>query len=402
MIAYLDLPSGVSGDMLLGCLIDCGWPAERLRQTIESLNLPLAEWAVQVQAVQKCDFRATHVEVLFEEGGHRRGLADVCKIIDESTLVEIVRRRAVAVFTRLANAEAKVHGTTPDQVHFHEVGAIDAIIDVVGAIAGFNELGIERVYASALPLGPGWAAGEHGKIPLPAPATLELLAAAGAPTRPGPGPGELVTPTGAALLAELAVFEQPAMRLARIGVGAGQRDCAWPNVARLWLGEGERGGSLVQLETNIDDMNPQLYPAVRDKLFAAGARDVWFTPIQMKKGRPGVLLGVLGPADRESVLADLILRETTTLGIRVHSLSHRHEARRQMHEVETSMGRVAVKVKWVGGTAVGATPEFEDCRALAESTGTPLRVVHEAATTAALKLLLHIQEGHSSVPDPNK
>lgn len=396
MIAYLDLPSGVSGDMLLGCLVDCGWPAERLRETIEALRLPRGEWAVQVQTVQKGAFRATQVEVLFEEGRQRRGLADIRKIIESSALPQIVRTRAVSVFWRLANAEAKVHGTTPDEVHFHEVGAIDAIIDVVGVIAGFHELGLDPIHSSPLPLGPGWAGGEHGKIPLPAPATLELLAAANAPSRPAPGPGEWVTPTGAALLAELVRFEQPAMRLVRIGVGAGQRECAWPNVARLWMGEAESGGPLVQLETNIDDMNPQLYPAVSETLFAAGAKDVWLTPIQMKKGRPGVLLSVLAPAELESQLAEIILRQTTTLGVRVHSLRHRHEARREIRAAQTPFGSINVKLKWVGDQAIGAAPEFEDCRKLADAANVALRTVHEAAAAAAQSLLESIRTERSS------
>jgi uncharacterized protein (TIGR00299 family) protein len=391
MIAYLDLPSGVSGDMLLGCLIDAGWPAQRLRQTIESLRLPDGEWALQVQEVQKGSLRAMRVDVLFEEGKQRRGLAEIRQIIEASELPSVVQARAIAVFSRLAQVEAKVHGTSPDKIHFHEVGAIDAIIDVVGVVMGLHELGIERVYASALPLGPGWTQTDHGKVPLPAPATMELLAAAVTPTRPAPGPGELVTPTGAALLAELATFTQPAMTLSRIGIGAGQREFAWPNIARLWLGEAEVGasptGAIVQIETNIDDMNPQLYAAVSDKLFAAGARDVWFTPIQMKKGRPGVMLGVLGSAAHEAKLADVILRETTTLGVRVHALAHRHEARREMRPVETAFGPVHVKVKWIGNEAVGAMPEYEDCRKLADAANVPVRTVHEAATVVAQELL---------------
>lgn len=389
MIAYLDLPSGVSGDMLLGCLIDSGWPIDQLRGTIDRLKLPPGEWAVRVETVHKHSFRARQVDVLFDEGRHDRRLDDVRTIVELSDLPERVRSTAIAVFTRLASAEAKVHGTTVDQVHFHEVGAIDAIIDVVGVVSGFHDLGVERIFASPLPLGPGWTGSAHGRIPLPAPATLELLAAVNAPTRPAPGPGELVTPTGAALLAELATFEQPAMRLSRIGIGAGQRDCPWPNVARLWLGEPEPSacGGLVQLETNIDDMNPQLYPVVSDALFAAGAKDVWLTPTQMKKGRPGVLLGVLGPADREAALADVILRQTTTLGVRVHALRHRHEARREMRSVQTPFGPVAVKLKWVEDELVGANPEFDECRKLAEAAGVPVRTVHEAATVAAQAVL---------------
>ena len=399
MIAYLDLPSGASGDMLLGCLIDAGWPAQGLRQTIESLRLPQGEWAVQVQAVQKGSLRAMRVDVLFEEGKQRRGLADIRQIIESSDLPSVVQARAIAVFARLSQAEAKVHGTSPDKIHFHEVGAIDAIIDVVGVVTGLHELGIERVYASPLPLGPGWTQTDHGKVPLPAPATLELLAAAGAPTRPAPGPGELVTPTGAALLADLATFTQPAMTLSRIGIGAGQREFAWPNIARLWLGEAEAGasgtGGIVQIETNIDDMNPQWYAAVSDKLFAAGARDVWFTPIQMKKGRPGVMLCALGSAAHEAKLADVILRETTTLGVRVHALAHRHEARREIRPVETAFGPVHVKVKWIGNEAMGAMPEYEDCRKLADVAGVPVRIVHEAASVAAQELLLAFREAPS-------
>jgi uncharacterized protein (TIGR00299 family) protein len=392
MIAYLDLPSGVSGDMLLGCLVDCGWPVEQLRQTIERLKLRPGEWGVRVEEVRKGSLRAMQVEVLFEEGRQRRTLGDVRGIIESSDLAEIVRTRAVAVFTRLANAEAKVHGTTVNEVHFHEVGAIDAIVDVVAVIAGFHELGVECVYASPLPLGAGWTRSEHGKIPLPAPATLELLAAAHAPTRPAPGPGELVTPTGAALLAELATFEQPVMKLDRIGVGAGQRECAWPNIARLWLGEPGNVGPLVQLETNIDDMNPQLFPAVSEKLFAAGAKDVWFTPIQMKKGRPGVLFGALGAAEREAVLADIILRETTTLGVRVLEIRRRHEARREMRSVQTPYGAASIKVKWVGGEAVGAMPEYDDCQRLALAANVSVRLVHESATVAAQALLESIRD----------
>jgi uncharacterized protein (TIGR00299 family) protein len=312
MIAYLDLPSGLSGDMLLGCLLDCGWSADRLRETIESLNLSTAEWAIEVTQVVKQSMRATCVQVLTEEGRHQRRLADVTGIISSSTLPKRVQQRAVAIFERLASAEAKVHGSTPDQIHFHEVGAVDAIIDIVACVNGLHELGVDQLYASAIPLGPGWAQTAHGQLPLPAPATLELLAATNAPTRPALGHGELLTPTGAAILAEMAMFEQPAIRIGRIGIGAGQRDFSWPNIARLWLGEPEGAGQLIQMETNIDDMNPQLYPPLFEKLLQSGARDVWLTPVQMKKGRLGAVLCVLAMTKDEALLADLILRETTT------------------------------------------------------------------------------------------
>jgi uncharacterized protein (TIGR00299 family) protein len=391
MIAYLDLPSGISGDMFLGCLIDAGWSVERLRFVIAQLRLPADEWSIEARQVMKGPLRATLADVQASEGHAHRHMADIRQIIEGSDLPKAVQARALAVFQRLAEAEAKVHGTTADKIHFHEVGAVDAIIDIVGVVAGLAELGIDQVFASPLPLGTGWTNSEHGKIPLPAPATLELLAAAKAPTRPGPGPGEWVTPTGAALVAECAEFGQPQMTLEKIGTGAGQKDCPWPNVARLWLGKFEARGAMVQLETNIDDMNPQLYAAVSDKLFAAGAKDVWFTPIQMKKNRPAVLLSALGTAASEAALIRVIMEETTTLGVRVHALQHRHEARREMRQVSTPFGAVQVKVKWVDEKLAGAMPEYEDCRRLAEAAQAPVRTVYEAALAAAQALVASLR-----------
>ena len=396
MIAYLDMASGISGDMMLGCLVGCGWPADRLRETIERLDLPHGHWAIEISEVQKCSLRATQVVVLAEEQQTHRRLRDVTAIIDGSDLPREVRDRATAVFNRLAAAEAKVHGTPIQEVHFHEVGAIDAMIDIVGAVAGLADLGIERLFASAVPLGSGWIDSAHGRLPLPAPATLELLAAAKVPTVPAPGPVELVTPTGAALVAELATFHQPFIAVTRIGTGAGRKDFAWPNVARLWLGEPQDDGPLVQLETNVDDMNPQLYADVCERLFAAGAKDVWLTTVQMKKARPGVVLSVLARSADESLLADLILRQTTTLGVRVHTLRHRHEVRRELREVTTPFGTVRVKLKWIGNEPVGAMPEFDDCRARAQSSGATVRMVHDAASAAAQALLARLRENFST------
>jgi uncharacterized protein (TIGR00299 family) protein len=393
VIAYLDLPSGLSGDMFLGCLVDAGWSIEQLRFAIARLKLPCGEWQVDARPVQKGPLRATWVEVRVEERHPHRHLQDIRQIIESSDLPAPVQRRAVAVFTRLALAEAKVHGMALEQVHFHEVGAMDAIIDIVGTVAGLHDLGIQRVHASAVPLGGGWAKTAHGPIPLPAPATLELAAGAHMPTCPAPGPGEHLTPTGAALLAELATFGQPPMELSRLGIGAGRRDCPWPNVARLWLGEAQSTGHVVQLDTNIDDMNPQLYAAVSDKLFAAGAHDVWFTPVQMKKNRPGLVLSALAPAAHEAGLADILFRETTTLGVRVHALQRRHEARREVRPVETPFGSVRAKIKWIGSDAVGAMPEYDDCRALAESARLPVRAVYDAAVVAAQALLTALASG---------
>jgi len=262
------------------------------------------------------------------------------------------------------------------------VGALDAIIDIVGVCAGLHQLGIERLYASGVPLGEGWTMSAHGRIPLPAPATLALLSVAGAPTRPAPGPGELVTPTGAALLSELATFAQPPMQLGRIGQGTGQKEFTWPNVARLWLGQPLDNGLLVQIETNIDDMNPELYESVSQNLFTAGALDVWLTPIQMKKGRPGVLLSVLAPANKESGLADLLLRETTTLGVRLHYVQ-RQTAQRDFATVQTVYGPVQIKRKWLKDELIGSKPEYADCQRLAAEQNVPLRQVYEAAQASA-------------------
>ena len=382
MLAYLDLPSGLSGDMFLGCLADAGWPLAALRAVIERLALPAGSWSVEAASTMRGPLRATLLHVSTNEGDRHRHLADIAQIIGMADLPTAVKARAIAVFTRLAEAEATVHGATVEAVHFHEVGALDAIIDIVGVCAGLHELGVDRLYASSVPLGEGWAMTAHGRIPVPAPATLNLLMSVQAPVRPAPGPGELVTPTAAALLAEFASFGQPHMRIERIGCGAGQKEFAWPNIARLLLGEASEIGGYVQIETNIDDMNPELYGAVSDSLFAAGALDVWLTPIQMKKGRPGVLICVLAPASHESRLSEILLRETTTLGVRVHPV-HRHETRRSFVTVKTPYGVVQVKLKWAGDTVIGVKPEYADCQRLAAEQELPLRLVYEAALAAA-------------------
>lgn len=385
MIAYLDLPAGLSGDMFLGCLVDAGWPIDALAATIEALRLPAGAVQVRAEQVQRGPLRATLVHVDASETAQHRHLSDIRALIERASLAPWVQAHAIATFTRLAMAEAKVHGEPVEHVHFHEVGALDAIVDIVGAAAGLHHLGIEQLYASGAPLGSGWVQSAHGQIPLPAPATLELLAAAQTPTRPSPGPGELITPTGAALLAQYARFAQPEMRLLRIGLGAGQRDPAWPNIARLWLGEALSAGPMVELSTNIDDMNPELYDAVSQRLFAAGARDVWLSPVQMKKGRPGIVLSAMAPAALENTLADLLLRESTTLGVRVHPV-RRHEASREQRRIDTRYGPVQIKLKRIDGAVWGATPEYDDCLRLAAAAGVPVRLVYEEAQARARAL----------------
>ncbi len=383
MKAYLDLPSGISGDIFLGCLVDLGWPIEELQQIPKRLNLPDDVITIGAEEVMRGALRATSVVVDAAVGDEHRHLHHIVELINASDLPADVQSKAIAVFRRLAQAEAKVHGSDVESVHFHEVGALDAIVDIVGVCAGLDALGIDDLYASALPLGPGWVNSAHGRIPLPAPATLELLAAAEAPTVPAPGSGELVTPTGAALVCELATFGQPAMRLSRIGLGAGKKEFEWPNIPRIWLGAAEeQQRRYVVAETNIDDMNPELFDAARHALEHAGATDVWTTQVQMKKGRPGTVLSVLAPAEIEQAVADTIIRETSTLGVRLHEV-HRHEAERRFETVETDYGSIPVKLKVVDGKVIGVKPEYDDCAALADDRGIPVRDVIEAALAIA-------------------
>lgn len=401
-IAYLDMPSGISGDMFLGCLVAAGWPLDDLHAAIAGLGLPAGSWSIDHASVQKGALAATLVTVTAREEATHRHLHDIHAIIERAELPMKVKQRARAVFTRLAQAEAAVHGTRVEEVHFHEVGAVDAIVDIVGVCAGLEALGIAHLYAGSFPLGEGWTQSAHGLLPLPAPATLALLAQANAPTRPAPGPGELVTPTGAALVTELAEFRRPQLHLHQVAIGAGRKEFAWPNVARLWVGEAEVGmqpevgfhgetrlleDDVIELSTNIDDMNPELYAAVGDRLFAAGALDVWTTPIQMKKGRPGVLLSVLSPATQAEALSDILLSETTTLGVRARPM-HRYMAARSQACVETEYGPVQVKLKCVAGELVGVKPEYDACVQLAQAHAVPVRSVIEAAHAAAYSKFL--------------
>jgi uncharacterized protein (TIGR00299 family) protein len=283
-----------------------------------------------------------------------------------------------------------VHGVSADEIDFHEVGALDAIVDVVGAVVGLRMLDVNELYCSPLPAGSGTVRAQHGELPVPAPATLELIAMANAPIASSRSdrPMELVTPTGAAIVTELARFERPAMKLARIAHGAGGRDPeGWPNVLRLWLGEtAQPRPTMLLVETNIDDMNPEILGYVQERLFAAGAADVWLQPIQMKKNRPGVMLSVICAADREQAVADILLRETSTLGLRVTPVS-RHEAQREVMAFDSSLGPAAVKVKRLPGEPPRVAPEYEAARRIAESRNLPLIEVYRIIEREALDRL---------------
>ena len=363
--------------MLLGAIIDCGVSVGDLRGELAKLRLD--GYNLSATRVTRSGLAATQAVVEVAGAPAPRTLGDVLGIIDQSSLPHEDREKAARIFQRLAEAEAKVHGETVEAVHLHDVGAVDAIVDVMGTLAGLRLLDVHEVFASPLPAGAGAVDGPHGKLPVPAPATLELLSRANAPLRPADGAsGELVTPTGAAILTIVGRFERPAMTLERAGYGAGSREIEGrPNVLRIWLGERTERGvrQMVLIETNIDDMTGEMLGYARDKLLHAGAADVWFTSIQMKKGRPGVALSVICGEAQEEEIARLLLRETSTLGVRVRPV-HRWEAERELLEFESSLGPASVKVKRLAGEPPTIAPEYEACKRLAEATGLPLAEVY--------------------------
>ena len=381
-IAYVDCFSGISGDMFLAALLDAGLSLELLQSEIDKLNLP-EKVRLELTETHKGALRAASLEVIAPHSHHHRHLSDILNIIDSSALAEAVKQTAARIFTLLGEAEARVHGEPIEHIHFHEVGALDSIVDIVGAAVGLQALGIDRLYASPLPYGAGQVQTDHGALPLPAPATLEVMRLAKAPLVPSQAQVELVTPTGAAILGVLATFERPELVVTAVGIGAGKRDLPWANILRLMLGESPSTGrqDMVQMETNIDDMNPQFFGHVMECLFAAGAMDVYLTPIYMKKNRPGTLLGVIARRQDEAALANVILSETSTLGLRVIPV-YRYEAQRQFQQVDTPFGSVRVKVKLLDGRLLQAVPEYDDCVRLAAEHKTSLAQVYAAALAA--------------------
>jgi pyridinium-3,5-bisthiocarboxylic acid mononucleotide nickel chelatase len=386
--AYFDCFAGVAGDMVLGALLDAGASERALRQGLGRLDLDPLE--LEIGPAVRGGIGATQVTVR-AGSGTRRTWADLRELLGAAELAEPVRRRALATFARLAEAEGKVHRVAPEAVHFHEVGAVDAVVDVVGAALLLEDLGVTEVWASAVATGSGLVRGEHGVLPVPAPAVLELLR--GAPLHAGGVEAELTTPTGAAILAASAsrFAELPPLRPGRIGYGAGGRaHRELPNLLRVILGErvgpepGGDGGLV--LEANIDDMTPELAPWVMDRLLDAGAADVWFTPIHMKKGRPGITLSVLCPPGAEAALRGVLWRETSTLGVRGLPV-RKWMLERRIVEVEVLGGKARVKLGLDRGTVVNVAPEFADCARLAAQTGQPLKEVMARAQAAALAAL---------------
>jgi len=369
--------------MLLGAVVDLGLPVERLRD--ELARLPLSGYRLDAERVSRCGLAATQVHVVTDGADTKhRHLRHVVEILDRSTLEGAVKEKAAALFGRLAEAEAAVHGTTPDKVHFHEVGAIDSIVDVVGGVIALQWLGAARFVSSPLNLGTGTVTMSHGTFSVPPPATARLVA--GVPVY-GAGEGELVTPTGALLVTGHATEygPLPPLRIEKTGHGAGSRDTKGrPNVLRLIVGEevgASAAGRILVLETEVDDTSPQLLGPLIDRLLGVGAVDAFFTPVQMKKGRPGVLVTVLAPPERREAIEELLFRETTTLGVRRQEWQ-RTELERETASVATPYGTVRVKIGRRGSVVYNAWPEFEDCQRLAAEAGVAVKEVLAEALAA--------------------
>ena len=384
---YFDCFAGASGDMMLGALVDAGWAMVDLETTFA--KIPLGGYTIRQTEVRKGLLRAlqVHLDIDAREHTAERNLNDILELLRSSSLDEEVSARSAHLFRRLAEVEGRMHGVAPEAVHFHEVGAVDSILDVVGVVAGLQALGIERVVCSHVNVGGSPPIQtRHGWWPIPGPATLDLMK--GKPIYARADMGETLTPTGALLLSELAdAFGPiPTMRIERVGYGAGMRDTAIPNVLRLIVGDdastdGEDTATVI--ETTIDDMNPQLYGHVSAALFAAGALDVTLTPVQMKKGRPGHVLSVITEAPNYTPLLEIIFRETTTIGVRTHEVG-RVKLARTVEQVETPWGTVQVKVAFWQGATVNRSPEYEDCLRLAAAAGVPVKQVMDFARAAAL------------------
>jgi hypothetical protein len=390
-IAYFDCFAGASGDMILGALMDAGLSIERLREEIAKLQL--THYALDVTKVVKKGIGGSQAQIVIDQDHHdhhHRHLSHIRDMIAASDLDEKVKTRSTDIFVRLAEAEARVHRSTQEAVHFHEVGAMDAIIDVVGAVVGLAALGIDKVFCSPLHVGSGTIECAHGILPVPAPATAELIK--GRPAYSTGVDGELLTPTGAAILTTLAsgFGPMPAMTVNQVGYGAGTADPAIPNLLRVTIGEACDGvgdyavEQTVSIETNIDDMNPQLYDHLMGRLLDEGALDVFLTAVQMKKNRPGTLLSVICKSDAVGSLADILMQETTTIGLRWR-VDNRIMAAREIRRIDTVHGPVAVKLARSRGRIINLTPEYDDCKRLALEKGLPLKKIIDDVRAAALK-----------------
>ena len=385
-IAYFDCFSGISGDMILGALIDAGLDIEELKSELKKLKL--TGYDISTKRTEKKGISGTKFEVIVLEKHQERHLSDIFEIIEHSSLDRKIKNKAKDVFSALAKVEAEIHNQPVEKVHFHEVGAIDALIDIVGVMIGMQKLNIEQVVASKLHVGTGFVQCAHGTLPVPAPATLKLLS--NVPIYSTGIENELVTPTGAAIITTLCenFGDIPSMKVEKIGYGAGSRDLPIPNMLRVLIGDSKIEpieDRVLLLETNIDDMNPQFYDYVMEVLFQKGAKDVFLTPIHMKKNRPGVILSVISPLNKKDELLDVLFAETTTLGIRISEVIKRQKLERKIETVDTQFGKVNVKISFTGGKIRDIVPEYEECKKISQEYQLPIKQVYEEVKREALE-----------------
>ena len=395
-IARVDCPAGASGNMFLGALLDAGLDQAELEAELRMLDLP--RWRLVRQAVRKGPIAATHMDFEIDAAGGHQTLSNpesMAAVIAASGVREPAKTRAQRMVRRLAEAEAAVHGVEPGDVHFHELGAVDAVLDIVGACVAVDLLGITAMSTAAINTGSGTVNTSHGVLPVPAPATLRILQGSPLEVYAADVAYELLTPTGALVLTEFTTHagNAPAMRVTAIGYGAGTADLAIPNVLRVTLGEatGLLDADVVTvIEANLDDMNPEHYPPVTERLFQAGALDVTLAPLVMKKGRPGTLVSVLAPPERSRAAVDILLRETSTLGVRMHDVQ-RLKVPRHLLRVDTPYGAINVKASYLDGRLRDVAPEADDCARAARDHDVRLQAVYDAARAAAWETASPIQ-----------
>jgi hypothetical protein len=388
-LAYIDPFCGASGDMILGALIDAGAPIGEIHNQLAKLHL--GKFQIKTRRTQRGGLTALKLDVATQiDRTGRRDLASILKMIKASRLPSAVIERSAAVFRNLAKAESAAHGREADSVHFHEIGDLDSIVDIVGTCIALEILGVERLFAGEIPVGCGEVRCSHGILPVPAPATSFILR--GWKVKDFNIDAELTTPTGAALITTLCRFagEMPSMQLESVGVGAGERAMQErPNILRVFVGESvpkaREDEEVWVVETNIDDMSPQLYQNISEKLFRSGALDVFFTPVQMKKQRPGILISVIVPARQLAAIEKVLFTESTTFGLRKYR-TLRTVLAREMRQVKTPFGKVRVKIGRLRGEIITASPEYSDCARLARKAKVALKIVLSAASQAASKL----------------
>ncbi|HAJ33453.1 MAG TPA: nickel pincer cofactor biosynthesis protein LarC [Candidatus Atribacteria bacterium] len=398
-IAYFDCFSGISGDMTVGALLDAGLKIETLEKELKKLGL--SGYQLEVNKVVKKGISATQFKVKIKEEGVERRFKDILTILEKSKLDEEIKKETKKIFFNIAQAESKIHQKDMDKIHFHEIGGLDSIIDITSAVIGIKTLGIEEIHSSALPVGKGFVKCAHGVIPVPAPATLELLK--NIPTYSGGIESEMITPTGAAIISTLAKSfgKRPLMKIERMGYGAGEKEFTIPNLLRVNIGEkilkdenlkdGYVSDEAVLIETNIDDMNPEFYDYIIDKLFSQGALDVFLTPIQMKKNRPAHMLSIIVYGQNLKEMLEVLFSESTTLGVRIREIK-RLRLGQQNFIAETKYGKIRVKVGIFKGEIKNISPEYEDCKKIAKQHHVPLKEVYEEVKKVACDKLLVVSE----------